>query len=195
MTALSAALTLFLVMDPLGNVPLFIATLKGTPPQRRSRIIARELLIALAALLAALFFGRALLSCMKIDQPSLSVAGGIVLFLIAVKMIFPMKDDGFAQSPAGEPFIVPLAIPLIAGPSAISTVILMATREPDNMAKWFFAVSAAWVLNSAILLCSGPVSKLLGERGMIAVTRLMGMALTTVAVQMFMTGLSQFLGK
>jgi len=195
MSFISAVLTLFFVMDPLGNVPLFITALKDVPPERKNRVVARELLIALGVLLVMLFFGLQFLTWMNIDQPSLGIAGGIILFLIALKMIFPMKDDGFASGPAGEPFIVPLAVPLIVGPSTMSVVLIMAMREPSRMAQWTGVVAVAWLLNSLILLCSFQINKLLGERAMIAVTRLMGMLLTAMSVQMFMLGLRQFLAK
>ncbi|MFA5162416.1 MAG: MarC family protein [Elusimicrobiales bacterium] len=195
MSFVTAVLTLFFVMDPLGNVPLFIAALKDVPYERKRRVIARELLIALGIMYAALLFGGRMLEWMGIDQPSLSIAGGIVLFLISVKMIFPLKEDGFAASPEGEPFIVPLAVPLIVGPSVASMVLIMPLREPDKMLQWVFVIAAAWVLNCAILLSSVRISRFLGERGMIAVTRLMGMLLTTISVQMFMSGIKQFLAR
>ena len=191
MSLISAVLTLFFVMDPLGNVPFFIATLKDIPHERQAGILRRELLIALAIMFSALFFGQKFLTWMGIDQQSLSIAGGIILFLIAIKMIFPMKEDGFSASPEGEPFIVPLAVPMIVGPSVLSMVLVMPMREPLAMGKWSLAVIIAWLLNAVILLSSFKLSRLLGERAMIAITRLMGMILTTLAVQMFISGLRQ----
>jgi multiple antibiotic resistance protein len=192
MSLISVVLTLFFVMDPLGNVPFFITTLKDIPRARQSVILKRELIIALAIMFAALLFGTRLMLWMGIDKPSLSIAGGIILFLIAIKMIFPMKEpDGFAQSPEGEPFIVPLAVPMIVGPSVLSMVMIMPSSA--GLLNGALAVIIAWVLNAVILLSSFKLNRLLGERAMIAITKLMGMILTTISVQMFISGLRQTL--
>jgi small neutral amino acid transporter SnatA (MarC family) len=141
-----------------------------------------------------LFFGRALLSMLQISQPSLSISGGIILFLIAIKMIFPISEsDLFGSAPDGEPLIVPLAIPLVAGPSAMTTILILVSREHQHLSHWFIALFCAWLISAVILLLSNSLCKLLGERGLTALERLMGMLLTVIAVQMFMTGLQQFL--
>jgi small neutral amino acid transporter SnatA (MarC family) len=132
---------------------------------------------------------------LNISEPSLSVAGGIVLFLIALKMIFPMPEGMFGKNPEGEPFIVPLAIPLVAGPSAVTVVLLLATREPSRLLEWIAALACAWALSAVILLCSVSLARFFGERGLIALERLMGMLLTIIAVQMFLTGIKQFLAQ
>lgn len=192
----SAMTLLFLVMDPVGNVPLFVAALAGIEARRRLWVVARELLIALAVLLAFLLVGRAVLDLLRVGEPTLSVAGGVVLFLIAVRMIFPSGEGVFGKGPEqAEPFIVPLAVPLVAGPSALATVLLLVAREPHSLPKWLLAVTAAWAASAVILLLSAPLSRLLGSRGLIALERLMGMVLTMVAVQMFLTGLGKFLGR
>jgi MarC family membrane protein len=194
MPLLSAVVLLFLVMDPIGNVPLFVAALSKVSAARRFRVLVRELLIALAALLLFLFIGRHVLDVLQVSEPALSVAGGVVLFLIAVRMIFPSPEGMFGRSPDGEPFVVPLAIPLIAGPSTLATILLLVAREPESLLRWLLAVTCAWLAGSAILLLSAPLSRLLGSRGLIAAERLMGMILTIIAVQMFLTGLGKFLG-
>jgi MarC family membrane protein len=193
MTILSAAILLFLVMDPMGNVPLFVTLLAGVEPRRARRIIVRELLIALAILTLFLFGGRTILEVLQVSEPALSIAGGLILFLIAIKMIFASAKEIFKESPGGEPFVVPLAVPLIAGPSAAATVLLLMARDPTRWLDWLIALCCAWFLAGAILVCATWFSRLLGERGLNAVERLMGMLLTTVAVQMFLSGLRDFL--
>ena len=192
MQMLSTALLLFLVMDPVGNIPPFLAVLRNVNPARRRRIIIRELTIALAVLMFFLFFGPFILQLLQIKGPALSIAGGIILFMIAIKMVFPVVEGVHTVTERDEPFIVPLAIPLVAGPSAIATVLLLMTREPERWLEWVLALVFAWIVSSAILLLSNKLSDLLGHKGLLAMERLMGMILTTVAVQMFITGLQQF---
>ncbi|MFZ2314220.1 MAG: MarC family protein [Gammaproteobacteria bacterium] len=190
MTIYSAIITLVLVMDPLGNVPLFLSALNSVEPKRRQRIILRESFIAFIILTLFLFFGQFILESMRISQPALSIAGGIILFLIAIRMIFPHHDEDKAKQ-IGEPFIVPLAVPLIAGPSTMTMVMLLGNQAPDAMWEWFMALATAWFITTVILVFSDVLRKLLGERGLIAIERLMGMILTTMAVQMFLTGFEQ----
>jgi MarC family membrane protein len=191
----SAIILLFLVMDPIGNVPLFVSALAQVEASRRTRVLVRELLAALAALLAFLIAGPYVLRGLHMSEPALSVAGGVVLFLIAVRMIFPTREGIFGEVPEGEPFIVPLAIPLLAGPSTLAMILVLAAREPHGFLKWLVSIGAAWAISSAILLVSVPLSRLLGARGLGAVERLMGMVLVTIAVQMFLSGLGQFMGR
>ena len=193
MTLLSAIVTLLLVMDPLGNVPSFLAVLRDVPQERRRPIILRESLIAFGILLLFLAVGPGLMSVLRLEEPSLSIAGGIILFLIAIKMIFPKGKGMFQDMPAGEPLVVPLATPLIAGPSALATVLLLVTREPERFFEWGIAVTVACAITTAVLVLCNPLHRLLGERGLLAVQRLMGMILTTIAVQMFLTGVRDFL--
>lgn len=194
MTTLSAAILLFFVMDPLGNIPLFLAALKPVEPTRRLPITARELLVAYGLLVAFLFAGGPLLAVLGISGPALTIAGGIVLFLIAVKMVFPDAPGTLGEHVDGEPFIVPLAVPYVAGPSALATLLLLTSRDPGRQWDWFLAVTAAWAASAAILLAGTPLSRVLGEKGLTAVERLMGMVLVAVAVQMVLDGTRQFLG-
>lgn len=194
LTLLSAAITLFLIMDPVGNAPVFLAVLAEVPEDRRRRIILRELLIALAILVMFLLVGRHILTAMNISPPALSIAGGVVLFLMSLRMIFPRPG----QSPAGgrlgeEPFIVPLAMPLVAGPAAMAMVVLFATREPDRLLTWLGALLAAWAVTAAVLLAADRLHRLLGDRGVRALVRLMGMILIVMAVQMLLDGTGAFL--
>jgi small neutral amino acid transporter SnatA (MarC family) len=134
------------------------------------------------------------LKLLDVSKPSLSVAGGLVLFLIAIKMIFPSKTRlGYSDHLGGEPFIVPLAVPLIAGPSAITVIMLFAMQYQTELVVLTAAVGLAWFCASVILLLSFRISKILGERVMTAVTRLMGMILTAISVEIFLKGLSAYL--
>lgn len=191
---ISSVFTLTLVMDPLGNIPLFMSALKDVGEERRRKVIARELFIALGIMAFFLLFGKYFVSALSLDVTAMSVAGGIVLFIIALQMIFPTHHSTFAEGPEGEPFIVPLAIPLIAGPSTLTTIMLFSMREPGRLGLWAGVIGAAWLVNAVILGgLSGWFSRILGERGLLAMEKLMGMILVTISVQMVMTGLKKFL--
>ncbi|MEM7359788.1 MAG: MarC family protein [Pseudomonadota bacterium] len=192
MTIFSAALLLFLVMDPLGNIPMYLTALKNVPDERRTRVIMRELLIALAVMVIFLFAGQHFLSALHISEPALTTTGGVVLFLIAIKMIFPPAGGPHKVANEEEPFIVPLAIPYVAGPSTIATIILIMNGEPDRWLEWLAALGGAWFVCGIILLCATPLAKILRNRGLIAIERLMGMILVAIAIQMLMNGITQF---
>jgi multiple antibiotic resistance protein len=191
MDVFSAALLLFLVIDPIGNIPAFLSILGNVPPERQERIILRELLIALATLILFLFFGKYILTALKISQASLGAAGGIIVFLIALRMIFPGPKGAMVEEVDGEPFIVPLAIPLIAGPAAMATLMLLMARDPALWPRWLGALLIAWSASSVILLLSSQLARLLGKRTITAIERLMGLVLTAVAVQMLIDGIEQ----
>ena len=189
MTLASAAVLLFLVMDPLGNILLFVAALQGVAPERRVRVVVRELVIAYLILVAFLFVGQPLLGLLQITGPALTIAGALVLFLIALRMVFPTAERNLSENIGGEPFIVPLAIPYVAGPSAMATVLLLVSREPSRWQAWLGALTAAWIVSAVILMLGGRLSRLLGQKGLVALERLMGLLLVAVAVQMFLEGL------
>jgi multiple antibiotic resistance protein len=193
MSLLSATILLFLVLDPFGNIPFFLSVLKDLPERRRSSVIIREMLVALAILIVFLFGGQYLLALLQISEPSLSIAGGIVLFLIAIKMIFGGYEQTFAGPNGSDPLIVPLAVPAIAGPSAMATILLLMAREPHRWMEWLIALLLAWVATGLIVLASSRLHRLLGERALIALERLMGMLLITVAVEMFIKGIQRLL--
>ena len=195
MDVLSAIVTLFLVMDPLGNVPLFLSVLKSVPAARRQRVLLRELGFAYVVLVLFLLIGNALLQFLGLEQEAVSIAGGIVLFLIALRMIFPGQGSLTEGALEGEPFIVPLAIPLVAGPSTLATLLLLDRAVPSSTLTLLFVVTVAWALGGAILLSSTFLYRILGERGLIAMERLMGMLLVMVSVQMLMDGLATFLDR
>jgi len=189
---LSAAVLLFLVMDPLGNIPTFLVALRHVEPERQRAVIVRELLIALGVLAGFLLGGQYVLTVFHISGPSLSIAGGVILFLIALRMIFPAQEAHGGDGGEGEPFIVPLAIPYVAGPSTMATVMLLVTREPARWVEWLGALGVAWLAAAVILYFAGDFRRLLGRRGLRALERLMGMILTAVAVQMGLTGVGEF---
>ncbi len=189
---LSAVILLLLVVDPFGNVPLVNAMLAEVSARRRALVIARECAIAFAILMAFMVGGHKFLQVMHLSETSLSIAGGVILFMIAIRMVFGHPEGAFGLQPRGEPLIVPLAIPLIAGPSALATVMLMATREPEKMGMWAVALTITMALAALILLAGEKLQRWLGERAMQAVERLMGLILTAIAVEMLLTGIRAF---
>jgi multiple antibiotic resistance protein len=191
-TTLSAAFLLFLILDPLGNIPIVLSLLKPLAPKRRRLVLLRELLIALGVLMAFLWGGIHVLEAMHLRQESVSIAGGIVLFLIGIKMIFPGPGGMFGESEA-EPFIVPMAIPMIAGPSAMASVMLLGSQQPDRMGDWSLALALAWGATAVILFSATYLYKALGTAFLVAIERLMGMLLVAISVQMLMDGIASWL--
>ena len=195
MTLISAIILLFLVIDPFGNVPFFVSALKEVEPSRRKRVIIRELLIAYAVMVVFLFVGGPFLRVLGISEPALTIAGGVILFLIALRMVFPMRGRSAQEEIAGEPFIVPLAIPYVAGPSVLAVELLLMSNEPTQWPIWLVAISAAWAGTAVIVFFGSQVAERLGPRGLIAIERLMGMILVAIAIQMFLTGADTYFGR
>ena len=193
MDIFSVTVMLFLIMDPLGNLPIFAAILRHIDPKKRRQVLIRELLFALVIMLSFLYAGEAILNFLNLRSESVSIAGGIILFLIAIKMIFP-SPGGVAGLAAGEePFIVPMAIPLMAGPSILAALILLAHTDSNRMGDWTIALVSAWAISAVILMFYKLFTRLLGEKGLTAVERLMGMVLVMIAVQMLLDGISNYL--
>lgn len=188
----SAVVILLLVMDPVGNIPLFIAMLRNVAPERRAGLVLRECAIAYGVLVIFVFFGRAILKLLGLSGASLTIAGGVILFLIALRMIFRRPEGIFGDLPDGEPFIVPLAIPSIAGPTAIATVVVLVSDAPQRLFEWLGAITLAMAVTVGLLLTADRVSKLVGERGLLAFERLMGLILTAIAVEMLLRGIQAF---
>ncbi len=188
----SAVVILLLVMDPIGNIPLFVSLLRSVEPARRTRIILRECAIAFVVLLVFIFFGRPILGLLGLSDSSLTIAGGVILFLIALRMIFRRPEGVFGDTVEGEPFIVPLAIPSIAGPTAIATVVLLVSRAPQRLIEWVAALTVAMAATLLLLVFAERISKLVGERGLLAFERLMGLILTAIAVEMLLRGIQTF---
>lgn len=189
----SAAVLLLLVIDPFGNVPIVVSALANVAPARRPRVVLRECFAAYLILVAFMFGGQAFLRWLQLSEVSLAIAGGIILFLIALRMVFRHPEGLFGDAPGEEPFLVPLAIPAIAGPSALATVMLMVSRDPAHRLAWVIALTAAMIVTTIVLVASGRLQRVLGDRGMIAVERLMGLVLTAIAVQMLLDGLRSFI--
>ncbi len=193
MTITAAALLLFFILDPLGNIPVLLSLFKNVPPVRQRRVLARELLIALVVLLAFLWGGQHALALMHLRQESVSIAGGIVLFLIGLRMIFPSSDGIMGDLPGGEPFIVPVAIPMIAGPSGMAAVMLLGSQQHDRMGDWMLALVLAWGATAIILFSATWLEKWLGTRVLAALERLMGMVIVALSVQMLLDGVASYL--
>jgi len=188
---LSALVVLLLVLDPFGNLPIFIAVLRRVAPERRARVALREASIAFAVLLAFMVAGQGFLSLMRLSERSLEVAGGVILLIIAIRMIF---SDGemYASEDEQEPFIFPLAVPLLAGPSAMATVLLLASRQPERLWHWIGALTLAMGVSGMVLLASDRIRRWLGSSMVSAIERLMGLVLTAIAVEMILAGLKRY---
>lgn len=196
MDIVSAATLLFLVMDPLGNIPVFLSVLDKVAPERRTRVLVRELILALIVLIAFLYAGEVVIGFLGLSEHSIRIAGGIILFLIALKMVFPVTRSAHAvEETQGEPLLVPLAIPMVAGPSAMAVVMLLSTNEPGRMTDWLLALLVAWFISSVILISATGLKRYLGQRGLIAIERLMGMLLIAIAVQMLLEGVSAYIAE
>jgi small neutral amino acid transporter SnatA (MarC family) len=191
----SATILLILVIDPFGNVPLVVAALKNVPPERHVQVVLRECMAAYVILVAFMLGGRTFLQWLHLSEQSLTIAGGIILFLIAIRMVFPRPEGVFGDPPGTEPFLVPLAIPSIAGPSALATVMLMVSRDPDRIGSWIVALTLAMAGTTLILALADRLQRWLGERVVIALERLMGLVLTALAVEMLLTGVRSFVGE
>jgi len=189
---LASAAALFLVMDPFGNASVFNVILKDQEPRARTKIILRELVFALIILMLFLLAGERALSVLGLSQPSLNISGGILLFIIAMRMVFPQRSSGF-EEPVEDTFFVPMAVPLLAGPSAIAIVLLMSSSSSRGLLESTLALVLAWLGTTAVLVVSPVIVKRLGRAGTRAMERLMGMLLVMVATQMFLDGLSQYL--
>ena len=186
----SATILLVLITDPVGNIPVFASALKGVAPERRRWVILREVLIAFALLLTFMMVGEGFLRVMNLSKLSLQFAGALVLFIIALRMIFPPPQSVQADLP-GEPLIVPLAIPALAGPSALATVLLLASQAPERRLEWVAALSVTMLVCAVVLVLAERIQRWAGERFVVAVERLMGLILVAVAVEMFIQGWRQ----
>jgi MarC family membrane protein len=191
-TFASATILLLLITDPVGNIPIFAHALRDVPPERRARVILREVFIAFAVLLLFLLFGAQFLKVLNLSELSLQLAGAVVLFLIALRMVFPPNTPDHIDPP-GEPLIVPLAIPALAGPSAMATVMLLVAQAPERRWEWVGALAITMFVCTIVLLLAEPLQRWVGERVVIAFERLMGLLLVAISVEMFIRGMRQLL--
>ena len=188
----SAFILLLLILDPFGNLPFFIAIMRKLPERRRTPVALREIGIAFIVLLGFMLGGKGFLEVMNLGQPSIEVAGGVILLLVAIKMIFSTTSEIFGGGDGREPLIFPLAVPLLAGPSALAAVLLLASRQPSEIWTWVGALTAAVTLTGGLLLMSEHLLKWLGDSVMNAAEKLMGLILTAIAVNMLLGGLRSY---
>lgn len=192
MEFLSVFVALFLIMDPFGNIPVFLAVLDKVAPERRRKVLVRELLFALAAVIVCILAGKQIVGLMGLKPEAISIAGGIILFLIAIRMIYPLKIFETRDESVGEPLLVPLAIPLIAGPSLLAVLLLFASSQSPDFQTLGLAAFLAWFLTSLILYFSTYLIRFLGRNGLTAIERLMGMILVAISIQLFLDGVSLY---
>ncbi len=190
-TFLSATILLLLITDPIGNIPVFANALKHVPPERRAKVILREILIAFGLLLTFMFVGEGFLIVMNLSELSLQIGGGVILFLIALRMVFP-SNVVEVEDILTEPLIVPLAIPALAGPSALATVLLLVSQQPDKRLEWIGALCVTMIISAVVLVSAERILRVIGNRLVVAVERLMGLVLVSVAIEMMLRGAKTF---
>ncbi len=189
----SALVLLLLVLDPFGSLPIFISVLRTVEPARRRVVALREVAIAFAVLAVFMVGGQAFLSLMRLSERSLEVAGGVILLIIAMKMIFASGSELYpGDGSQREPLVFPLAVPLLAGPSAMATVLLLASRQPERLAHWIGALTVAMAVSAAVLLAADRIRRWIGTSMVSAIEKLMGLVLTAIAVEMILAGLKRY---
>jgi MarC family membrane protein len=193
-TFLSATILLLVITDPLGNIPLFISNMGKVKRERRIRVIVRECVIAFLVLLFFMLFGRQILTLFRLSEETLKIAGGIILFLIALNMIFPGTGAEVGKDAlADEPFIVPIAIPLVSGPSAMVTSMLIAGSDPSRMLEWIAALAITIAITFVVFLASNRIREALGAQVISAIEKLMGLVLTAMSIEMLLSGVAAYI--
>jgi MarC family membrane protein len=190
-TFVSATILLVLITDPVGNIPIFANALKHVPVARRPRVILREISIAFFLLLTFMFVGEGFLRVMNLSDLALQISGGVILFLIALRMVFPPPAQAEAELLI-EPLIVPLAVPSIAGPSALATVLLLVSQQPEKRLEWVAALCVTMLISATVLVSAERIQRLIGTRVVTAIERLMGLVLVSVAIEMLLRGIRTF---
>ena len=191
-TFLSAFILLLLVLDPLGSLPIFIPIMRDVAPERRRLVALREVSIAFAVLFAFMFLGDAFLRLMHLSERSLEVAGGVILLMVAIRMIFSAEGGVYGTPEGKEPLIFPLAVPLLAGPSAMATVLLLASRQPTRVMEWVGALACAMLVSGTVLVMCDRIRRWIGDSVVSAIEKLMGLVLTAIAVEMILAGLKRY---
>ncbi|MDP1879450.1 MAG: MarC family protein [Parachlamydiaceae bacterium] len=192
MTLFNIVIVLFLTMDPIGNINSYLSLVNDLPKKRQNHVIIREMLIALAIMVGIYYFGEHLFNYLELSETTVMISSGIILFLIAIKILFTSQDSPRSNMLQGEPFIFPLAVPLIAGPALLATIMLYSHLE-QCQSMMLGAILIAWIIASLILYFSQSIKKVLGENGLIAFERLIGMVLVLIAIQRFMEGILLFI--
>jgi MarC family membrane protein len=187
----SATILLVLITDPIGNIPIFANALKHVPAERRPLVILREILIAFVLLLTFMFVGEGFLRIMNLSELALQIGGGVILFLIALRMVFP-PPEGVDAEQMTEPLIVPLAVPAVAGPSALATVLLLVSQQPEKRLEWIAALCVTMAISAIVLVSAERIQRVIGNRPLVAVERLMGLVLVSVAIEMLLRGIKTF---
>ena len=190
MTLATASLTLWIMMDPLGNLPVFTSVLSGVDPARRRRVLLRELALALLFLTGFLLLGRYVFTFLQLRSESVQIAGGLILSTIAFRMLFPPKEGVWGDADGAEPLLFPLAVPMLAGPATLSLLLLLSSSEPGRTGEWMLALLMAWTGAASILSLSGFFGHLIPAPALDVLQRLMGMLLVCLAVQMLTTGIA-----
>jgi MarC family membrane protein len=193
----AAVLLLLLVLDPFGSLPVYLATLSAVAQERRLYLAIRESVIAFVILLLFMLSGQQFLTLMHLTERSLAVSGGVILFIIAIRMVFGEASGGLADTKIShEPFIVPLAVPMLAGPSAMATVLMMASTEQDNLITWILALAIAVAISCLVIISANQIRRIVGSDVVEATQKLMGLVLAAVATEMILSGLKKyFLGE
>lgn len=194
MSLLTLCLTFFLIINPLGNLKVFLSVFEGMKPPRQSFVIAREMLFALAAMFLFSFFGEEITSIFHLETTTVFITSGIILFLVAIKILFPPKEEHLPRIHGEEPFLVPIAIPVVASPALLATIMLFSQTEPLVM-PMVIGILVAWFISALLFLGSRKILRILGSNGLLAIERLMGMVLVLVAVQRFMDGILLFMSQ
>jgi len=191
MSVLSISLVLFLIMDPIGNVSSFLTMVRGIEPKRQTFIVIREMLIALLFMVLFNYLGEYIFEWLQVSETTVRISSGVILFIVAVQILFPQLKGIRDNIPEEEPFIIPLAIPLIAGPALLATIMLYAHME-ENLHTMLLAILVAWFASVIVLLSSRYLYRILGVNGLMACEKLMGMVLVLLAIQRFLDGVAQF---
>jgi MarC family membrane protein len=187
----SATILLVLITDPIGNIPIFANALKHVAPERRPLVILREILIAFVLLLTFMFVGESFLRVMNLSDLALQIGGGVILFLIALRMVFP-PPEGVDAEQTTEPLIVPLAVPAVAGPSALATVLLLVSQQPEKRLEWIGALCVTMLVSAVVLVSAERIQRVIGNRPVLAMERLMGLVLVSVSIEMLLRGIKTF---
>jgi MarC family membrane protein len=187
----SATILLVLITDPIGNIPIFANALKHVAPERRPLVILREILIAFVLLLTFMFVGESFLRVMNLSDLALQIGGGVILFLIALRMVFP-PPEGVEAEQTTEPLIVPLAVPAVAGPSALATVLLLVSQQPEKRLEWIGALCVTMLVSAVVLVSAERIQRVIGNRPVLAMERLMGLVLVSVSIEMLLRGIKTF---
>ncbi len=191
-TFFTAFITLFLIVDPVGSIPALSAALKNVQPRRKNFVISRECFFAFLILTLFAFFGQNFMAVLGLSKEALTIGGGLVLLIIALRMLFPSRAGIYGDIEDGEPYIFPIAIPMLAGPSALTTVMLMVSSDPSKIYTWIGAITLAMVSSALIIISGDAIQRLLGKKATVAFERLMGLILVVLAVQMFLSGIADY---